>query len=95
MQENYYLDHDPILCRGYPFGLVVHLGIYISFAYSIWPQGGHVGFELKSLLPPFQENYLSDLHQTLHTASPYGLVVHQGIFLSHLHIQYGRHGVHL
>ena len=47
-----------------------------------WPQSFF-------LLPLLQENYWLDLHQTLHTSSPCGLVV-QRTFSSHLHIQYGR-----
>ena len=40
--KNYYSYQVHISHMVSPYGLVVHLGNFISFAYSIWPPGGHL-----------------------------------------------------
>ena len=41
-QENYWSDHDQILHRGSPNSILLHLGIFVSFAYLKWLPGGHM-----------------------------------------------------
>ena len=43
-QENCWRDLLQIWYTGSPYGLVVHLSIFVSFAYSVWLPDGHFGF---------------------------------------------------
>ena len=70
--ENYSLDLHQILCRGSPYGAVVHLGIFFFFFFyliCIFNMAARRP-SLKILLPLFQENYRLDHLQILSSYAP-------------------------